>query len=206
MDFAQAVFALLSNPNVAYVLLIMGLVSAVIAIATPGSGFAEAGAAICLVLALIGLSQLPVNIAGIALILLGLVIFIIDLKLQSGLMAIGGAFALGLGSLFLFRPNEQAVAVSWWLIALATLGTAGFFTLGLQRAMRAMRLPAKVGHETLVGEPGVVKAALTESNGLTGTAQVGGELWTVKSEQPLPEGSEVLVEDVEGVMLRVRPR
>jgi membrane-bound serine protease (ClpP class) len=182
------------------------LVSVVIAVATPGTGLVEAAAAVCLVLALIGLSQLPVNVAGIALILLGLVVFIIDLKVQSGVVAIGGALALGLGSLFLFRPNEQAVAVSWWLIALTTLGTAAFFTFGLHRAMRAMRLPAKVGHESLVGESGVLKSALSADNGMTGTAQIGGELWSVKADEPLPEGTEVLVEEVEGIVLRVRTR
>jgi membrane-bound serine protease (ClpP class) len=161
---------------------------------------------VCLVLALIGLSQLPVNIAGIVLILIGLGLFIVDIKIQSGLVALGGALALGLGSLFLFRPSEQAVTVSWWLIALATLGTAGFFGFGLTRAMHAMRLPAKMGSEPLIGERGVIKTALTTGNRLTGTAQIGSELWTVTSDEPVPEGVEVLVEEADGIVLKVRPR
>jgi membrane-bound serine protease (ClpP class) len=206
MDFAQAIFDFIANPNVAYVLLVLGLVSLVVAFTAPGTGFAEAAAALCLILALVGLSQLPVNIAGVLLILLGIGLFLADIKLQSGFVAIGGALMLGLGSLFLFRPDEQAVTVSWWLIALTTLGTAGFFGFGLNRALRAHRLPARVGADQLVGERGVIKTLALESNRLTGTAQVGSELWTVKADEPLAEGEEVIVEEAEGVVLKVRAR
>jgi membrane-bound serine protease (ClpP class) len=207
MDFAQSLFSLIASPNVAYVLLVLGLLALVIAIATPGSGFVEITAAVCLVLAFIGLSQLPVNLAGILLILLGIGLFILDIKVQSGLVALGGALALGLGSLFLFRPNEQAVTVSWWLIALTTLGSAALFGLGIQRAIRAMHLPVRVGAaDQIIGESGVIRLPVLASNRLTGTAQIGSELWSVKADAPLAEGAQVIVEEADGLVLKVRPK
>jgi membrane-bound serine protease (ClpP class) len=113
MDFAQAIFDFIANPNVAYVLLILGLVSLVVAFTAPGTGFAEAAAALCIILALVGLSQLPVNIAGVLLILLGIGLFLADVKLQSGFVAVGGALTLGLGSLFLFRPDHGRLLRFW---------------------------------------------------------------------------------------------
>jgi membrane-bound serine protease (ClpP class) len=205
MDFAQSLFGLIANPNVAYILLVLGLLSLVIAIATPGTGFVEITAAVCLVLAFIGLSQLPVNLAGLLLILLGVGLFVADIKLQSGLIAVGGALALGLGSLFLFRPDSQAVTVSWWLIALVTVGSAALFGLGVNRALHAMRLPTRTGGDQLVGERGVITSPLLDANRI-GAAQIGGELWSVTAEAPLTTGTEVIVEEAEGLVLKVRPK
>ncbi len=207
MDTAQALFALLTNPNVAYVLLVAGLLALVLAIAVPGTGFIEIAAVVCLALAIIGLSQLPVNLAGIALIALGLVMFLIDLKVQSGLVALGGAIALGLGSLFLFRPGEQAIVVSWWLILAVTLGSAVLFGFGTTRALRAMRTPPRLGMERLIGTPGVLRTTLTpEGNHFVGTALVDGELWTVRADEPLAENTEIIVRAVEGLTLYVVPK
>lgn len=206
MDAAQALFSFIADPNVAYVLLILGLMSLVFAVSVPGTGLAEVAAGLCLIFALVGLSQLPVNLAGILLIMLGLGLFIADLKLQSGLVAIGGALALGIGSLFLFRPDARAVAVSWWLIAISTLGTGALFSLGLNRALRAMRLPPKMSEARLIGTQGVIRTPLAEANRLTGTAQVGSELWTVQADQPLPEGAQVVVERSDGLVLKVRAK
>jgi len=204
MDAAQALFSFIADPNVAYALLVLGLISLVFVVSVPGTHVAEAAAIICLVFAIIGLSELPVNLAGILLIGLGLLLFLADLKVQSGLVAVGGAIALGVGSLFLFRPDSRAVAVSWWLTALSTFGTGALFGLGVHRAMRAMRLPVKTGQTQLLGSQGVIKSALVETNHLTGTAQIEGELWTVRADQPLPAGAQVIVEQSDGLVLKVR--
>lgn len=204
MDIAQGLFAFLASPDVAYVFLIVGLISMVLAFTVPGTGVPEVAAGLCLLLAAIGLAQLPVNIAGILLIALGIGLFIIDIKLQSSLLALGGAIALGIGSLFLFRP--QSVTVSWWLVALVTAGSGLLFGLGINRAMHAMRLPSQMDHAQLAGAAGVLRSPLLAENKFTGTAQIGSELWTVKSDQPLSEGSEVVVEEMEGVMLKVRAK
>lgn len=207
MDFAELLFSIIANPNVAYVLLVVGLIALVLAFAAPGTGFLEIAAVICLALAVVGLSRLPVNIAGLALIGVGIALFIADIKLQSGLVALGGAVALGLGSLFLFRPGESAVVVSWWLALGVTLATAAFFGFGATRAMRAMRAPVRVGDNNLVGASGVLRSALVKEGAhYVGTALVNGELWSVKSDVALPEGAEVVVTRVEGLTLHVCPQ
>lgn len=204
MDAAQTLFGFIANPNVAYVLLILGLTSLVFAFSAPGTGLAEVAAVLCLVLAGIGLSRLPVNLAGVLLIALGIGLFLLDIKLQTGYVALGGAVALGAGSLFLFRPDERAITVSWWLIALSTLGTSALFGLGVNRAVRAMRMPSRMSGAALIGRRGVLKTIATEGSQYTGTALIGSELWTVKSEQPLSVGATIVVERVEGLVLGVK--
>jgi membrane-bound serine protease (ClpP class) len=203
MDITQVIFNTLTNPDVAYVLLILGLFSAVIAFAAPGTGFAEVSAGLCLLLAIIGLAQLPVQPAGILLILIGIGLFILDLKLQSGAIAIGGAMALGLGSIFLFPPSPAQMSVSLWLIVLVTLGSAVFFGFGLTRAMQAMRLRPKMDIRSMVGTRGIIRTPVLPSTDWTGTAQVGSELWSVRSDETLPTGVEIVVDRVDGLMLHV---
>jgi len=204
MDVGQAIFDVISSPNVAYLMLVLGLLALVMAFAFPGTGFLEIAAALCLILAFLGLSRLPVNIAGLLLILVGIGLFIADLQIQSGLVALGGAIILGIGSVFLFRPDESAFAVSWWLIMLVSGGSALFFGLGLHRALRVMQMRPAFSQESLIGAQGVIKLPLTAESQFTGTAQVAGELWTVKSDEPLNEGTPVVVVQVEGLTLFVR--
>lgn len=204
MDIGQAVFDVIANPNIAYALLVLGLLALVMAFAVPGTGLLEIGAGLCLLLALLGLSRLPVNIAGLLLILVGIGLFIADIQIQSGLVALGGAVILGLGSLFLFRPDEQAFAVSWWLIMLVSGGSAIFFGFGLQRALRAMQQRPVISQDNLIGAHGVIKSPITPESRFVGTAQVAGELWTVKSDEPIGEGAPVVVVLVEGLTLFVR--
>lgn len=204
MDIAQGLFAFLANPNVAYVFLIVGLIAMVMALTVPGTGVAEVAAGLCLIFAIIGLAQLPVNVAGILLIAVGVGLFIADIHAQSSLLALGGAIALGIGSIFLFRL--PTVTVSWWLVALMTAGTGLLFGFGMNRAMRVMRLPPRLDHAHLIGSAGVVRSSLSADNQFTGTAQIGSELWTIQSDQPLSEGSEIIVEKMEGVMLQVRAK
>ncbi|MFN4294329.1 MAG: NfeD family protein [Thermoflexales bacterium] len=204
MDIGQAVFDVIANPNIAYALLVLGLLALVIAFAVPGTGLLEIGAGLCLLLALLGLSRLPVNVAGLLLILVGIGLFIADIQIQSGLVALGGAVILGLGSLFLFRPDEQAFAVSWWLIMLVSGGSAVFFGFGLHRALRAMQRRPVISQDNLIGAQGVIKSPITPESQFVGTAQVAGELWTVKSDEPIGEGAPVVVVLVEGLTLFVR--
>lgn len=204
MDIGQAVFDVISNPNIAYALLVLGLLALVIAFTVPGTGLLEVGAGLCLLLALLGLSRLPVNLAGLLLILVGIGLFIADIQIQSGLVALGGAVILGIGSLFLFRPDERAFAVSWWLIMLVSGGSAIFFGFGLHRALRAMQQRPLISQDNLLGAHGVIKSPITPESQFTGTAQVAGELWTVKSDEPMSEGTPVVVVQIEGLTLFVR--
>lgn len=204
MDIGQAVFDVIASPNVAYIMLVLGLLALVLAFAVPGTGFLEIAAGLCLILALLGLSRLPVNIAGLVLILVGIGMFIADLQLQSGLVALGGAMMLGLGSLFLFRPDPQAFAVSWWLILMVSGGSAAFFGFGLHRALRAMQRRPVISSDGILGARGFIKSPITPESSFTGTAQIEGELWTVRSDEPIAAGAPVIVVQVEGLVLFVR--
>ncbi len=207
MDVGLSIFQTISNPDVAYLLLMLGLFSAVLAVAVPGTGFAEVAAGLCLLLAFIGLSNLPssdaVNMGGILLIIAGIGLFIVDLKLHSFAFAVGGAIALAIGSAFLIQTTDHQAAVSVWLIGIMTVGSLLFFGYGLRRAMEAMRLRPKVDVKTVVGAHGVLRASLLPSNQYTGTAQIGSELWTVRSTEALPEGTPVVVDRVDGLILEV---
>lgn len=204
MDLGQALFNLIATPDIAYVLLVLGLISLAVSISTPGTGLAEVAAGLCLLLAVIGLVQLPVNLAGIALLLLGMGLFIADLKLQSGLIALAATVFIALGSLFLFQFSAAATGVSLWLIALVTAGTAAFFVFGLSRVIDAMRLKPEISQKNLVGLPGAIVVGPTADNNLTGTAQVKSEVWTVRAIEPLEAGAAITVEGVEGLTLKVR--
>ena len=190
----------LTDPNVAYGLLILGLWAAVAAWAMPGTGFPEAAATICLVLAALGLAQLPVSLIGLALVVVSVVLFLVDLKVQSVGLTLGAVTALALGSLFLFRPGT-GVVVSRWLVGSATLATVGLFGWVLSAGVRAQRLPVKIDPEALIGAEGVVASDLAP----VGTVQVQSELWTAEAESPIPAGARVRVVGVEGVRLRVVP-
>jgi membrane-bound serine protease (ClpP class) len=203
MDVGQIIYSTLTNPNIAYLLLIAGLFLAVFAFAVPGTGVTEITAGICLILAIIGLSHWDVNLGGIVLILVGIGLFVADLKLQTFGLALGGAVALGVGSIFLIVPNPAQVSVSLWLIALVTFGALLFFGFGLQRAIAAMRLHPKVDVKTIIGVRGVLKTSLLSSNQFTGTAQIGSELWTVRAAEALPAGAAIVVERVDGLILYV---
>ncbi len=207
MDVGYIIFSTISNPNVAYVLLILGLFSAVLAVAVPGTGFAEIAAGICLLLAFIGLSNLPpddaVNMGGVLLMIAGIGFFIVDLKLHSFAFAAGGAVALAIGSTFLIQTTGRQAAVSLWLVAIVTLGSLAFFSYGLRRAMEAMRLRPKVDVKTVLGMHGVLKASLLPANQFTGTALIGSELWTVRSDEALTEGTSIIVDRVDGLILYV---
>lgn len=192
--------ALLTDPNVAYGLLILGLWAVVAAWAMPGTGFPEAAAVICLVLAALGLAQLPVNLIGLVLVVVSIILFVVDLKVQSAGLTLGAATALALGSLFLFRPGSNLI-VSRWLVGGATLATLGLFGWVLSAVVRAQRLPVKTDPRAVIGVEGVATTDLSP----VGTVQVQSELWTAEAESPIPAGARVRVVDVQGVRLRVVP-
>jgi membrane-bound serine protease (ClpP class) len=203
MDVGQIIYNTLANPDIAYMLLIVGLFLAVFAFAVPGTGVTEITAGLCLILAIIGLSRLDVSVGGIFLILVGIGLFVIDLKLQTFGLALGGAVALGIGSIFLIVPSTTQESVSLWLIGLVTLAALLFFGFGLQRAMVAMRLRPKVDVKTIIGARGVLRTSLLSANQFTGTAQIGSELWTVRAAEALPAGSAIIVDRVDGLILYV---
>jgi membrane-bound serine protease (ClpP class) len=203
MDIGQQIFEFLKDPNVAYILLIVGLWMLVIALTTPGTGFAEVAAAIALVGASIGLFNLTVNFAGILLIVVAFGLFAVDVFAPShGVLTVGGVVALIAGSMLLLPSRENAAGISGWLIAGATLASAGMAGIVLHALVRTLRRPAvDIAAVNVVGAQGRVRKAIVA--GESGTAQIAGQLWTVEADEPIESGAAVTVRRVEGLTLHV---
>ena len=204
MDLGQQLWLLITSPNVAYLLLIVGLLMLLVAVTTPGTGVAEMIAFIALALAAIGLIQLSVNFAGVLLVVVGFVLFLVDVTATThGALTLGGAVAVLSGSLLLFPVREGTPGLSIWLIAGVTLSTAGFSVLVISAFMRMRQQKGvDLAAQDVVGGRGVIKTAVTPI--ASGTAQIGGQLWTVAADEPIDAGSEVEVIDREGLKLRVK--
>jgi membrane-bound serine protease (ClpP class) len=202
MNLADTFWTLVTNPNVAYVLLVVGLWSAVLAAIVPGTGLAEAAAVVFLGLAAIGLIRLPFNWAALLLIGLAVALFLLELKLTThGAFLLGGVVAFALGSLLLFRSGEgePELMVSRWLVAGTTLATLAFFGFALRRAMAAMRLPPAHNPNAVIGATGEARTPIDGS----GSVYVGGELWSARADEAIAAGDRVVVTGRDGLTLKV---
>ncbi len=204
MDIGQQLGLFLSDPNVAYIALIVGLLMLVVAVTTPGTGFAEVIAIIALAVAAIGLLRLSVNFAGLALIVAAFILFALDVtQTQHGALTLGGALALVIGSLLLFPTRAGGPALSIWLIGGVTLSMIGVslvFFSALMRWRNQRRVDNVV--QEIVGRRGVVKTAVAPLT--PGTAQISGQLWSAAADEPLGPGTEVEVIGREGLTLKIK--
>jgi membrane-bound serine protease (ClpP class) len=189
-----------SNPNIAYLLLMIGLAGIYFELSHPGAIFPGVVGGICLVLAFFALQTLPVNYAGILLIALAVVFFIMEMKLTSyGLLSVAGSVALLLGSLMLFQGEAPEGRLAWQVLLPTLLVVCAFFTTVAWVVFRAQLSKPQTGSAGLVGETGIVKKALA----LEGKVFVHGELWNAVSRTPLQEGARVRVVKVTGLKLEV---
>ena len=204
MDIAQQLMTLIANPNVAYLALIVGLLMLVVAVTTPGTGFAEVIAVIALAVAIIGLIQLEANFAGVVLIIAAFILFALDVTQNAhGALTLGGAVALVIGSLLLFPVREGGATISLWLIAGVTLLMVAVSLVFFSALMR-WRKQQHVDNaaQDILGQRGVVKTATAPLT--PGTAQIAGQLWTIEASEPIEPGMEVEVIGREGLTLKVK--
>jgi membrane-bound serine protease (ClpP class) len=207
--FVDRFLAFLANPNVAYLLFVLGLLAVIAEFATPGAVAPGVTGVILLILSLYALLQLPTNWLGPVLIITGIVMLLLDIKVTGFALSIGGVIAFVLGSLLIFTPpwapmplsSASAARLNPWLIVALTVGVFLFFILGIAAAVRAQRRPVAVGRETLIGKTGTAYEALTPR----GTVHVEGEVWTADSAngEAIPAGTQIRVVSVEGLRLRV---
>lgn len=199
--FRLRLLGVLADPNVAYILLMLGFYGLLFELQNPGAILPGVVGGICLILAFFALSTLPVNYAGIALILLAIVFFIAEIKVAShGLLAAGGVISMLLGSLMLFQA--QTARLSLGLVIGATLATALFFLFIVGKALSAQRRKVHTGSEGLVGATGIVMERLAPN----GMVRIGEELWRARSDVALEIGTEVEITGVDRLTLRVRPK
>jgi membrane-bound serine protease (ClpP class) len=193
---------ILSDPNIAYLLMTIGTIGIIAELYSPGAILPGVVGAISLILAFYSFQSLPVNYAGILLFLLGIAFFILEANVTSyGLLAIGGVVAMLIGSVMLIKTDVEFLQISWSVI-LPVVTLAALFSLFIVgMGVKAMRRRPMTGREEMVGLVGIVKTALAPH----GQFAVHGELWEAVSEQPLQPGDEAEVTGVDGLRLRVRP-
>lgn len=202
MSVLRRALSVIADPNIAMILLTLGGLGLYFELMNPGAILPGVVGGICLILAFFALSVLPVSYAGLALLLLALLLFIAEIKIVShGVLAIGGTVSLILGALMLFKTPEPAMRVSIQVIAslaLFSLATVGFL---MYMALRARQLPVRTGMEGLVHEIGTARSPIAPR----GKVFVHGEIWDAVSDEPVPAGEPVEVVAVRNLTLAVRP-
>jgi membrane-bound serine protease (ClpP class) len=201
MGEIERVLNAISNPNVAYVLMMLGMMGLFFELSNPGVILPGVIGGISLILAFFAFQALPVNYAGVLLILLGLILFIAEIKVIShGMLTIGGVIAMVLGSLLLFESPEPYLRVSWSVIAVTVVAVTGFFVFAVTKALAAHRRRPATGREGLIGQEGRADSGIVPE----GKVFVNGEYWDAWSEEPIAAGDKVVVEAVEGMRLKVK--
>lgn len=201
MRLSQRVLDLVADPNIAYLLMMAGLLGLYIEFTNPGVAFPGVAGAICLVLSLTALHVLPVNASGLALLLLGVGLLIAEAFLPTfGVIGAGGLVAFLLGSLFLYDTAETGVAVARSLVYGITAALLGIALVVGALVVRAQRMRTALGVEGMVGAVGEARARLAPA----GPVLVRGEYWTAESDEVVDPGERVEVTAVDGLRLRVR--
>ena len=191
-----------TDPSIAYLLLVLGFWAVVFEISQPGVGIAGMAGAVSLILAFYALAVLPVNIAGLLLVILGLILFVVDVYVEGlGVFTVGGALALAVGSFLLFAGVDPEIRVSPWLISGVVLASVLFFGFAMTLALRARRRQATTGYEGLIGLVGESRADLDPE----GQVWVKGALWKARAlNGDIPRGRRVRVRRVDGLLLLVQ--
>ena len=197
----QKLLGRIIDPNVAYILFILGFYGLLFELSSPGAILPGVVGGICLLLAFLAFQALPVNLTGLFLVVFAMVLFAVEVKVQShGILALGGVISLLLGSLILLGGDTGAARISLSVIATVTLATVAFFLFVVSAAVKAQRRKPETGEQGLLGEQGT---ALTDL-GLKGQVFVHGEYWAAESDEPITQGTRIVVDRVEGLILKVR--
>ena len=201
IGFRDRFLNVITDPNVAYVLMMLGMLGLFFELSNPGVILPGIIGGICLILAFFAFQSLPINYAGLLLILFGIVLLVAEIKIVShGVLAIGGMISMSLGSLMLFDAPEIGFRVSWWVIGPTVAATAGLFLFVIAAGVRALGRPPSTGAEGLVGKYATVRERLAPE----GQVGVAGEIWrAVADGGTLEPGAQVRIVAVDGLTLRV---
>jgi membrane-bound serine protease (ClpP class) len=204
MTFAQKILSILSNPNIAYILLMIGIYGLFFELYNPGALFPGIIGGICLILAFYSMHTLPVNYAGLALIILSIILFLLEIKIVShGALTIGGVISLFLGSMMLIDTESilEAMEISMELIIFIVILTSAFFIFAITLGVKAQRKKATTGTEGMIGEIGKTVTKLSPS----GEISVHGEFWKAECiDGEIEEGAEVEIVAIRDLKLKVK--
>jgi len=204
MSFQQKMLSILSDPNIAYILFMLGVYGLLFELYNPGLIFPGVVGVISLVLAFYTMSTLPINYAGLILIIFAIILFVLEIKIIShGILTVGGVISLIIGSLMLINNESslEVVSISWGVIALVTVLTLLFFFFAISLGIKAQRRKPVTGPQGLINEIG---EAITDVNN-KGLVKVHGEIWKAESpEGNISTGSKIIVIGISNLKLTIR--
>jgi len=199
-SFRDKILKTLSDPNIAYLLMMIGLAGLYFELSHPGAIFPGVVGAICLILAFFAFQTLPVNYAGMLLIGLAVILFVLEMKVTSyGLLSLGGIVALFLGSLMLFEGGAPGVRLAWRVLIPTVVMISGFFVVIAGLVFRAQMSKPRTGDKGLMGDIGVAKTRLEPE----GKVFVHGELWNAVADDTIARGAKVRVIGLDDLTLKV---
>lgn len=204
MTWREEFLKIISNPNIAYILFILGFYGLIFEITHPGAIIPGLLGALFLVLAFFAFQTLPINYTGVGLIILGIAMFVMEVLTPTyGPLTLGGIVAMTLGSLMLLNTNVPFLQISKSIIIAAVGTTAAFFLFALGAVIKAMKRKPATGKEGLIGEIGTAEGDI---NSTEGKVFIHGEYWNAESSEMIKEGEKVEVLEVERLKLKVKKK
>jgi len=201
-DWRTRLLAIITDPNLAYILMLVGIYGLIYEFANPGMVLPGVAGTICLLLALFAFQVLPINFAGLALMLLGISFMVAEVFVPSfGALGVGGVLAFVIGSIMLLDTGIPGYGISIPIIVMFALTSAAFFMFVVGMAMKAQKRPVVSGMEELIGASGKV---IDDFDG-EGRVRVHGELWQARCDMPLQKGQRIQVKELDGLILVVEP-
>jgi len=201
-DWRNELLSVITNPNIAYILMLLGIYGLFFELANPGYVLPGVIGGICMLLALYALQVLPVNYAGLALMILGVIFMVAELFAPSfGALGIGGIIAFVIGSIILFDTEGSELQVAIPIIVAVSTVTSIFFLIVLRMVFAAHRKPVVSGVDEMLGSIGEV----LEDFEASGRIHIHGETWQVQSQSPFISGDQVRVVAIDGLILSVEP-
>ena len=200
MSFRQRFLDILSDPNILYILFLLGISGLALELYNPGAILPGVVGGICMILFLFSVQTIPVNYAGVLLIIFAAVLFLLEIKIPSyGILSIGGIISLIVGSIMLIDSPLPFLQISWKVILGATITFSAFFIFAIGLAIRTYRKKPTTGKEGLIGEEGLVIEDLSPE----GVVEVHGEIWKAVAEKKLKKGQRIIITEVDRSHLKL---
>jgi membrane-bound serine protease (ClpP class) len=201
-DWRTQLLAVITNPNVAFILLLIGIYGLIFEMANPGVVAPGLIGGISLLVALFAINLLPVNYAGAALVLLGIGLMVAEAFIGSfGVIGVAGIVAFAIGAIMMFPSEAPGLGLSPSVVVAATAVTGCFFLLMLSMLLHSRRRPVVTGREALIAAVGEAVTWQDEE----GRVRIKGEIWRARAARPLQPGTRIRVIDRDGLVLTVEP-
>ncbi|MFQ5606809.1 MAG: nodulation protein NfeD [Candidatus Zixiibacteriota bacterium] len=201
LSFIESVLRLISSPNIAFLLLSIGGLGIMMEIYNPGAIFPGVVGVICMILGMYAMQTLPINSAGVALMIFAIILFIAEIKITSyGLLTVGGVISLALGGMMLIDSTDPSLKVDLTLIWIISIAVGLVMAIVISLVVRARSRQVATGSEGMIGEIGEARSNLAPE----GMVYVDGELWKARSSETINNGEKIVVTEVDGIHLIVK--